>query len=56
MEPASGLVRTAGNLVTTVIDAFEREGRRIAVLDTTVNHIPEALEFDYQPDVIGELR
>ena len=52
MEPGSGLVRTAGNLVTTVIDAFEREGRRIAVLDTTVNHIPEALEFDYQPDVL----
>lgn len=52
IEPGSGLVRSSGNLVTTVIDAFERNGRRIAVLDTTVNHIPEALEFDYRPDVL----
>ena len=52
VEPGASLVRSAGNLVATVIDTFEREGQRIAVLDTTVNHMPEALEFEYQPDVL----
>ena len=52
VEPGAALVRTAGSLVATVIDAFERDGQRIAVLDTSVNHIPEALEFDYQPDIL----
>ena len=53
MEPGAGLVRAAGFLVATVLDIFDVDGYNTAVLDTTVNHIPEVLEFDYQPDVLG---
>jgi len=53
LEPGAGLVRAAGFLVTTVLDIFDVDGYNTAVLDTTVNHIPEVLEFDFQPDVLG---
>ena len=51
VEPGAGLVRAAGQLITRVIDMFERDGLQVAVLDTSVNHLPEVLEFDYQPEV-----
>ena len=53
VEPGAGLVRTAGYLVASVIDSFERDGTIVAVLDTSVNHLPEVLEFDWQPEVVG---
>ena len=56
IEPGAGLVRAAGYLVGSVLDTFEVEGKRIAVLDTTVNHMPEVLEFDYQPPCRGPNR
>ena len=49
------MVRAAGYLMGSVLDTFEVDGKRIAVLDTTINHMPEVLEFDYQPDVVGQL-
>ncbi len=52
LEPGSGLVRSAGTLATRVIDSFQRDGVRIAVLDASVNHLPEVLEFDWQPEVL----
>ena len=53
LEPGAGLIRAAGFLVASVLDIFDVDGRNIAVLDTTVNHIPEVLEFDYKPEVYG---
>ena len=53
VEPGAGLVRAAGQLLASVIDVFEREGTQIAVLDTSVNHLPEVLEFGYQPEIGG---
>ena len=53
VEPGAGLVRAAGYLVASVVDIFERHGTLIAILDTSVNHLPEVLEFDYQPEVMG---
>ena len=52
-EPGSALVRSAGYIVSTVLDVFTSEGKQIAVLDTTVNHMPEVLEYGFQPDVVG---
>ena len=52
-EPGSGLVRDAGCMVSTVLDLFESGGRTVAVLDTSVNHLPEVFEYGYQPDVMG---
>lgn len=53
LEPGAAFVRSAGYIVSTVLDIFASGGKNIAVLDTTVNHIPELLEFDFEPDVAG---
>ena len=54
LEPGAGLVRSAGFLVASVLDLFDVDGDRIAVLDTTVNHMPEVFEFNYRPDLMGQ--
>jgi carboxynorspermidine decarboxylase len=54
MEPGAGLVQHAGTLVATVIDLFESDGAMIALLDTTVNHLPEVYEYQFEPDVAGD--
>ena len=53
MEPGSGLIRAAGYIVSTVLDMFESGGATVAVLDTSVNHMPEVFEYGFQPDVVG---
>ncbi len=53
IEPGAALVREAGYLVAEVIDLFRSHGKRVAVLDTTVNHFPEAFEYQFEPDVLG---
>lgn len=52
LEPGAAFVRAAGYIVATVLDIFASGGKEIAVLDTTVNHMPELLEFDFEPDVV----
>ncbi len=54
IEPGTFLVRDSGYLVSSVIDLFQRDGKNIAVLDTTVNHLPEVFEYQYEPDVLGD--
>lgn len=51
LEPGTAIVQDAGILVTTVLDIIEPNTIPIAVLDTTVNHIPEVFEYQYQPDL-----
>jgi len=53
LEPGAAFVRSAGYMVSSVLDFFSSSGRDIAVLDATVNHMPELLEFDFEPDVAG---
>lgn len=48
-EPGKALVGEAGYLVATVIDLFQRQGKTVAVLDTTVNHHPEVFEYQIRP-------
>ena len=54
LEPGAAFVRNAAVLVSQVIDLFEVDGKSVAVLDTSVNHLPEVLEFGYQPEVLGQ--
>ena len=54
IEPGAAFVRNAAMLVSQVIDLFEVDGEKVAVLDTSVNHLPEVLEFNYQPEVLGQ--
>lgn len=53
IEPGSGLIRAAGYFVSTVLDMFKSGGATVAVLDTSVNHMPEVFEYGFQPDVAG---
>ena len=55
IEPGAALVRKAGFLVASVIDLFESDRVKVAVLDTTVGHWPEVFEFAFQPDVVGQV-
>lgn len=53
IEPGAALIREAGYIVSTVLDTFDSGGKVIAVLDTTVNHMPEVFEYVFEPDVVG---
>lgn len=53
-EPGAALVRAAGYLVASVVDLFRRDGEDVAVLDTTVNHLPEVFEYQYHHEVEDE--
>ncbi len=54
MEPGASLVKQVGYLVTSVIDLFKRDNQDVALLDTTVNHLPEVLEFQIMPEFLKE--
>jgi carboxynorspermidine decarboxylase len=53
IEPGASLVRGAGHLVASVIDMSTNGRETIAFLDTTVNHMPEVYEYQYEPNVLG---
>jgi carboxynorspermidine decarboxylase len=54
-EPGTSLVSRAGSIVATVVDLVASRGRTVAVLDTSVSHCPEVLEYQYVPDVTEQL-
>lgn len=54
IEPGAGVVRDTCFLVAQVVDLFESDGMQVAVLDTTVNHMPEVFEYQFSPDVMGD--
>ena len=53
VEPGAAIVREAGYLVSTVLDMFYSDGESVAILDTSVNHMPEVFEYQFLPDVLG---
>ncbi len=55
IEPGASLVREAGCLVSTVIDITKSGRVSLVYLDTTVNHMPEVYEYQYEPDVVGHV-
>lgn len=54
IEPGKGIVGSSGFLVAAVVDLFESDGKQIAILDTTVNHLPEVFEYQYKPHILQE--
>jgi carboxynorspermidine decarboxylase len=54
IEPGAGVVRDTCCLVAQVVDLFVSDGMQVAVLDTTVNHMPEVFEYQFSPDVVGD--
>lgn len=53
IEPGAAFVRDSGYVVSEVLDLFVSDGKEVAVLDTTVNHMPEVFEYQYRPEVLG---
>ena len=53
LEPGKAITGNAGYLIASVIDLFQYEDENIAVLDTSVNHLPEVFEYQYQPKVMN---
>jgi carboxynorspermidine decarboxylase len=51
IEPGNHVVGNIAVLVASVIDCFESDGKQIAVLDTSVNHLPEVFEYQQTPDI-----
>ncbi|MGH8119960.1 MAG: hypothetical protein ACRESK_05025 [Gammaproteobacteria bacterium] len=53
-EPGRAVVENAGYLVASVVDIFDSGARTIALLDTTINHMPEVFEYQIKPRVLQE--
>ncbi len=51
IEPGTALVQNAAVLVSTVVDIIDAQTTPIAILDTTLNHMPEAFVYQFQPPV-----
>ncbi len=51
IEPGKAVTGRTGYLLASVIDIIEASDLPIAVLDTTINHLPEVFEYQYQPDI-----
>ena len=52
LEPGRAITAEAGYLVSTVIDIIKSKNKIIVVLDTTINHLPEVFEYQYQPKIM----
>jgi len=55
IEPGAAAVRRCGTIEATVHDIFDGDDIQIAILDTTVNHMSEVFEFQFEPDVLGHV-
>lgn len=53
LEPGKAITGEAGYLIASVIDLIEADNKTIAILDTSINHLPEVFEYQYQPKVMN---
>lgn len=51
VEPGEAIVGRAGYIASSVIDLFTSGGKEIAILDTSVNHMPQVFEYQYVPQL-----
>ena len=56
IEPGSAFVWDCIDLVSRVVDVFEKGGRTIAILDTSVNHLPFVLDLGLRPELQNEAK
>lgn len=54
IEPGKGIIGKSGYLVASVIDVFNSGSKKIAVVDSTINHLPEVFEYQYSPVILDE--
>jgi len=51
LEPGEDIVGGAGSVISSVIDLFDSGDKQIAVMDTTVNHLPGVFTYGSKPYV-----
>jgi carboxynorspermidine decarboxylase len=51
IEPGEAIVGSAGYIVSSVVDLFISDGKPVAILDTSTNHMPQVFEYQYCPEV-----
>ena len=54
IEPSFDISNNAGYLVSSVVDIFQIKNKQVAILDTSINHLPEVFEYDESPKVFGD--
>lgn len=55
IEPGASIVRRSGTIVATIHDIIDGDELPIVILDTSVNHMPEVFEFQFEPDILGHV-
>jgi carboxynorspermidine decarboxylase len=55
VEPGTSIIQCAGHLVGSVVDLSPSGGAMIAVLDASVNHLPETFELQFEPSIEGDM-
>ena len=53
IEPGKAVVGHTGYLIASIIDIKKSEQGNIAILDSSINHLPEVFEYQYQPAVLN---
>lgn len=53
IEPGKAVVGHSGYFIATVIDIITSGDGDIAILDGSINHLPEVFEYQYQPSVLN---
>jgi len=53
VEPGEAVVGNIGYIVSSVVDIFESDGKSIAILDTTINHVPAVFAYQQRLPVLG---
>ncbi|MEM7027309.1 MAG: carboxynorspermidine decarboxylase [Pseudomonadota bacterium] len=53
IEPGKAVVGHTGYLISRVIDLIESAEGTIAMLDCSINHLPEVFEYQYKPKVMS---
>lgn len=53
VEPGEAVVGNIGYVVSSVVDIFESDGKSIAILDTTINHLPSVFAYQQRLPVLG---
>ena len=51
IEPGTSIMQNSCSLISQVIDLFEINQTKIAITDTSVNHLPEVLEFGNRVEI-----
>jgi len=54
IEPGASISRSAAFLKVTVLDLFQSSGMNVAIIDTSVNALPEVFEYQYKHELAEE--